>query len=288
MAKMLKSNIKGKIFTVIYSMYQNIKTSVKRGAEFSEFFVSHVGVKQGENLSPFLFSLFLNDLERYFLSHNVECLSHISNLCRESLQIFLKLFIILYADDTVLLSETAEGMQASLRCFEKYCNEWKLIVNTSKTKVVIFSKKRTKCKQNFKINGENIETVDSYSYLGVLFNFNGSFCTTRKKLVDQAQKSLYALYRKIKNINIPVDLQLKLFDSLVSPVLLYASEVWGFEKLDDVEKVHLQFCKNILKIRSSTPNYMVYGELGRFPMETIIKRKIVLYWNSIILDNNNK
>ena len=151
-----------------------------------------------------------------------------------------------------------------------------------------FNKKRTKCKQNFKINGENIETVDSYSYLGVLFNFNGSFCTTRKKLVDQAQKSLYALYRKIKNINIPVDLQLKLFDSLVSPVLLYASEVWGFEKLDDVEKVHLQFCKNILKIRSSTPNYMVYGELGRFPMETIIKRKIVLYWNSIILDNNNK
>ena len=56
----------------------------------------------------------------------------------------------------------------------------------------------------------------------------------------------------------PVDLQLKLFDFLVSPILLYASEVWGFENKASIEKVHLQFCKNILKVRSTTPNYMVY------------------------------
>lgn len=51
--KMQKSNIKGKLFNVIYNMYQNIKTCVKKGNEFSEFFISHTGVKQGENLSPF-------------------------------------------------------------------------------------------------------------------------------------------------------------------------------------------------------------------------------------------
>jgi hypothetical protein len=41
-----------------------------------------------------------------------------------------------------------------------------------------------------------------------------------KKLVDKAQKALYALYRKIYNLAIPVDLQLKPFDSLVTPILL--------------------------------------------------------------------
>ena len=55
--------------------------------------------------------------------------------------IFIKLFIILYADDTALLSETAEGMQNTLDCFEQYCNKWKLNINKSKTKVVIFCKK---------------------------------------------------------------------------------------------------------------------------------------------------
>jgi hypothetical protein len=50
--------------------------------------------------------------------------------------------------------------------------------------------------------------------------------TARKKITEQAHKALFAFNRKIRNISIPVDLQLKLFDSLVSPILLYASEVW--------------------------------------------------------------
>ena len=81
---------------------------------------------------------------------------------------------------------------------------------------------------------------------------------------------MYALYKKIKNISISVDLQLKLLDSLVAPVLLYASEIWGFENKNSIERVHLQFCKSILKVRNSTPNCYVYGELGRFPLETIV------------------
>ena len=200
---------------------------------------------------------------------------------------YIKLFIILYADDTVLLSETADGLQRTLTCFEQYCNIWKLKVNTNKTKVVIFSKRKTRLRHNFMIYGQNVEVQDSYSYLGINFNYNGNFCTARKKLLDQAQKSLFALYRKIKNISIPLDLQLKLFDSLVSPILLYSCEIWGFENTDNIEKMHLQFCKRILKVRNSTPNYMVYGELGRFPLKTIIKQRMVLFWNSL-LSNDNK
>jgi hypothetical protein len=47
---------------------------------------------------------------------------------------------------------------------------------------------------------------------------------------------------------------------LVSPILFYASEVWGFENKESIEKVHLQFCKNILKLRSTIPNYIWYTE----------------------------
>ena len=53
--------------------------------------------------------------------------------------IFLKLFILLFADDTVLLSNSKEDLQFSLNLFEKYCEEWKLQVNTTKTKILIFS-----------------------------------------------------------------------------------------------------------------------------------------------------
>jgi hypothetical protein len=50
------------------------------------------------------------------------------------------IFILLYADDTVLISENVNGMQTMLNIFSEYCNTWKLQVNIAKTNVVIFSK----------------------------------------------------------------------------------------------------------------------------------------------------
>jgi hypothetical protein len=61
---------------------------------------------------------------------------------------------------------------------------------------------------------------------------------------------------------------------------------WGFENKNSIERVYLQFCKSILKVRNSTPNFLVYGELGRFPLETIVKQKMILLWNSLLTDSN--
>jgi hypothetical protein len=50
-------------------------------------------------------------------------------------------------------------------------------------------------------------------------------------------------------------------------VLLYGCEILGFGKNDIIERVHLKFCKLLLRLKVSTPNVMVYGELGRYPLE---------------------
>ena len=92
-------------------MYQNIKTCIRKGNEYSEFFNCEIGVKQGENLSSFLFSQYLNDLEFCFGENNVNGLESISAKCLEQLGFYIKIFIILYADDTVIISETEEGLQ---------------------------------------------------------------------------------------------------------------------------------------------------------------------------------
>ena len=55
----------------------------------------------------------------------------------------------------------------------------------------------------------------------VIFNYNGSFVKARAKLMYQACKALYCLYRKLRNISIPIDLQLKLFDTLILPIFTY-------------------------------------------------------------------
>ena len=51
----------------------------------------------------------------------------------------IKLFLLLYADDAVLFSETVNGLQNALNALESYCKRWKLSLNTDKTKIVVFS-----------------------------------------------------------------------------------------------------------------------------------------------------
>jgi hypothetical protein len=140
--KLQKSNITGKVFRVIHSLYDNVKSCIKNNDKSSSFFRCDIGVRQWENLSPFLFTIYLNDLEQFFVENKVNDLENIRNMCSKNLNIFVRLFSLLYADDTIILSEIEADMQYALAIFEKYCHQWKLKVNLQNTKVIIFCKRK--------------------------------------------------------------------------------------------------------------------------------------------------
>lgn len=122
-------------------MYANIKSCVTVNGQDSQVFSSNRGVRQGDNLSPVLFSLFLNDLEDHLLADQVNGIP--VEYKTDDFVHFIKSFILLYADDTIILSDSAENLQKSLDSFLKYCSDWKLQVNETKTKVVIFGARKT-------------------------------------------------------------------------------------------------------------------------------------------------
>ena len=129
----------------------------------------NTGVRQCEKLIPFLFSIFLNDLEQFYIDLYGCHLELVLEKSLSELNIFIKLFVILYADDTVILAESVEGMQNALDIFQTYCEFWKLEINIAKTKMTIFSKRKMKQNFDFKLQGKNIEVVDTYLYLGLIF-----------------------------------------------------------------------------------------------------------------------
>ena len=184
------------------------------------------------------------------------------DLQNDDISMYLKLWVILYADDTVLLSDNKDDLQLALNVFSNYCSQWKLQVNIKKTKIVVFSKGRKQRNMKFTLQKEEIEIVDEYKYLGIVLGKSGSNVAAKKHIVEQANKALFSLLQKIRSLSLPLDSQIDLFNKTIKPILLYGCEVWGIGNLDTIERVQLKFYKNILNLKKSTPTFMIYGELG--------------------------
>ena len=283
--KLLKIGIEGKFLNLVINMYKNIKSCVYVNGAKSEFFASLTGVRQGENLSPLLFALFINDLEDYLLQKGCEPITFDDAV----LDNYIQLMALMYADDTIIMSTTKRGLQKAINHMCDFCEKWKLKINSDKTKVTVFGFRRADTSTlQFVCNGQSLETVHCFRYLGVIMNYNGSFKIAIEELHKQALRAMFALLNKCRKLQLSVDVTLDLFDKLVTPVMLYACEVWGFEKLHLLEKLHLKFLKYILKVKMTTCSHMVYGELGRYPLCVTVKKRIIGYWGRLLESKESK
>ena len=102
--KLIGLGIRGRIFDVIQSMYSAVKSRVQVGAEKNDEFKCLLGVRQGECLSPFVFAMYLNDIENTLKTNKFEGIN--MGLTR--------MLILLYADDAVILSDSRDNLQQGL------------------------------------------------------------------------------------------------------------------------------------------------------------------------------
>jgi len=109
---------------------------------FSNFFSVGTESDKLEIISPFLFSLILKDLETFLEKNNITGLKTLSDDVEQELGYYIKLFVIMYADDTTLLVDSTSILQNLLNLFQEYCLKWKLEVNIDQIKVIFFSKGR--------------------------------------------------------------------------------------------------------------------------------------------------
>ena len=286
-----------KMTNTLMSIYKNVKSCVKMYSHdstgqlifnSSELFDCMNGLREGENLSPILFSIYVNDLKLFLEEHNcqgvnIQCIN--GNQLDENIMYFFKMFILMYADDTVLFANTNQELQYTIDAYAEYCKLWKLNVNITKTKIMYFGKKGS---YEFYMNNENVEIVDNFKYLGVVFSRNGKFSDAMIDNIEKARKGLFRLRRTFREKKIPVDCQVELFEKIIEPTLLYGCELWGMENTECIEQFRLKSYKQILQVRNSTPSYIVYGELGKLPLKCSIKIRMIKFWSRIIMGKVEK
>ena len=112
--KLLSYNINGKVFNIIREIYSKAKSCIRKDKMISDYFMCNIGVRQGDNLSPVLFALLIYDFTEYVSTTygglNIAQSCYPSLINSEDI-VLLKLFVLLYADDTIILVENEIELQ---------------------------------------------------------------------------------------------------------------------------------------------------------------------------------
>ena len=69
-------------------------------------------------------------------------------------------------------------------------------------------------------------------------------------LQHRAKKSLFCLMKEVQKHNFNIVTLLSLFDTYVSPILNYCSDIWGYIKAQEIEKVHTMFLKKVIRCKT--------------------------------------
>jgi hypothetical protein len=284
--KLLKMNMNGRLYTIIKNMYSKTILQVNTGQGLTGEFTSNVGVRQGDNLSPTLFNLYINDLPDIF-----------DESCDPVALHTRALSCLLYADDLVLLSESAEGMQIALNKLHDYCDRWGLSINPTKTKALVMSSKKCKTVQ-LQVGGASIDCVDEVTYLGIIITRDGSFKSCIGSLYRKGLKAMFKLRKAMSPPPKPATC-LHLFNHLIKPILLYGSEIWCYSLFGSrnykkaqtdnlarlyenqkhtIEKCQIKYCKYTLGIPKKADNCTIYGELGVYPLYIEAIDRMMKYW----------
>ena len=234
---------------------------IQSGQYLSKPFCSNIGTPQGDSIAAILFSLFLSDIERWIPNDGIELNG-------------VKIGIIMYADDIVLIAESSEKLQAMIDSLNQYCLLNKLEVNTAKTKSMVFHRGRCP-RSSFTYAGNEIEIVKSFKYLGFTFTTQLSFSRHVESLIVKARSRIGLLFSKLPIMGLPIDIALKLFDTYISPIFLFGVALWmsncSNSSKQSLDAVFTKFLKRYLCIPQWTNNATTYFVTQTIPLSSYLK-----------------
>jgi hypothetical protein len=231
--------------------------------ELTEWFQVTVGVRQSCSLSPYLFNLLLEAVMQEALkgaTAGVNINGQLINNLR-------------FADDIDLIAQTQEQLQELTDRVDETSKQYGLAINIAKTKVMAISKDKP---MQVKINlrNEQLEQVKEFIYLGGLITEDGQCVADVKRRIGLASAVMGRLGKLWKSKNISIKTKVKMYETLVVPVLVYGAECWCLKKEDEhrINVAEMNWLRRLLKVTrwDRIRNDVIRERLGQ--QETVVNK----------------
>jgi len=140
----------------------------------------------------------------------------------------LKLGILLYADDTMILADSQNELQKGLDALGKYCDKWKLKVNSSKTALVTINPSHQYAIDAYLSDPDSDKRIiasEEVKLVGFVFSGRPSVHAQVNSLVERCSRRLWLL-RKLKNARVRNEDIATIYKSLLRSILEYSAPVY--------------------------------------------------------------
>jgi Reverse transcriptase (RNA-dependent DNA polymerase) len=233
------ADIDDKELRIISNLYWNQTACMRLDGERTEQVKILRGVRQGCILSPLIFNMYsekifneaLNGVEEGVLLNGV------------------RLNNIRYADDTIVMADSLDGLQTLMDRITQYSQQYGLNINVQKTKQMIISKKPINGAHLY-ISGIRIERVKQYCYLGTIINEQWDNVQEIKCRIGKAKAVFNKMSAIFKSHHLSLETKIRHLRCYVFSVLLYGVESWTLTEATTkkLEAFEMWLYRRILKI----------------------------------------
>jgi hypothetical protein len=218
----------GRLLNAVKSFYRNSRACVRVGNGESEWFAVNVGLRQGCVMSPWLFNMYMDGVVREV---NVRGMDRGLKLDDENGRMWV-LNQLLFADDTGLGADSEDRLEQLVNEFGRVCERRKLRVNVGKSKVMRCTRNEGGDRLNVRLNGERLEDVQSFKYLGSHIAVKGGVEEEVRHRVNEASKCLGGLKSVMRNRYLGMSAKRRLYEGVIVPTALYGAETWNIKKAE--------------------------------------------------------
>jgi len=265
---LVEMKIRVKLIIALKNYYENFYIIVNNEKDFAAPFSTTYGVKQGGCISPELYKLYC------------EILAILISLLKLGVKLKkMRIDILMYADDIILIATSIKDAQTMLDTVTEFSKTHQVKFNPEKTNLVIYkSPNDNETNTILLLCGEPIVIAESIKYLGVMVNnsFNNQeHIDKRTKLAYSNLSNLYTT--GVLNKMMCVSTKISLLKIYIKPLLYYGLEALDLNKseINDIKKCESSIVKQLMGISKYCHTEELFSALSiETTEESIYKHKL--------------